>query len=239
VIVANNTTYQATGPEIELQYNCDGITIKNNILYARSGQAYISNDGGNNTNVAVANNLCFGASLTSSGSYLDLLARFVNPLLASPPSDLHLRLGSPAINTGIDLGNDALGKPVSGTWDVDGKSRVQGIAIDIGAHEFAVTTAGVPQRLTGFALEEVGPNPGSGPIRIAYSLAHEANVEVEVFDVRGGRVASLVQGVRPVGTYTALWNARMQQGAPAPAGMYLIRYRYPGGQQLRRVALVR
>jgi hypothetical protein len=239
VIVAGNTTYQATGPEIELQYNCDGITIKNNILYARSGQSYISNDGGNNTNVVVANNLFFGASLASAGSYLDLLARFVNPLLVSPPSDLHLRLGSPALDAGIALGNDAQGQPVSGALDIDDKSRIQGTAIDIGAHEFTVATTSVPQHAPGFALVEVGPNPGAGPIRIAYSLAHDADVRVDVFDVEGGRVAALVQGAQPQGTHAVLWNGTTRQGAPAPAGMYLVRYVYPGGQHFRRVALVR
>ncbi|TMQ64876.1 MAG: DUF5123 domain-containing protein [Candidatus Eisenbacteria bacterium] len=137
VIVVNNTTYQGTNGEIELQYNCDGITIKNNILYARTGQSYISNGGGNNTNVVVDNNVYFGASSTSPGSYPDARARFVNPLLVTPLTDLHLQAVSPAIDAGINLGNDAQGQPLSGAWDVDGGPRFRGSAIDIGAHEFA------------------------------------------------------------------------------------------------------
>jgi len=137
VVVVNNTTYQGTGGEIELQYNCDGVTIKNNILYAGTGQPYILNGGGNNTNVTVQNNVYFGASNTSPGSYPDASARFVNPLLVSPLTDLHLQSSSPAIGAGINLGNDAQGQPLSGVSDIDGKPRIQGGAIDIGAHEFA------------------------------------------------------------------------------------------------------
>jgi len=137
VVVVNNTTYQGTNGEIELQYNCDGIIIKNNVLYARSGQPYISNGGGNNTNVTVDNNIYFGAGNTSPGPYPDARARFVDPLLVSPYADLHLRAGSPAIDAGIDLGNDARGQPLSGISDIDGRPRVQGNAINIGAHEFA------------------------------------------------------------------------------------------------------
>jgi hypothetical protein len=141
VVVVNNTTYLGTNGEIELQYNCDRITIKNNILYARTGQSYIANGGGNNTNVTVDNNIYFGASTTSPGAFPDARAWFVNPLLVNPLVDLHLLAASPAIDAGINLGNDAQGQPLSGASDIDGSPRVQGGAIDIGAHEFAT---GIP-----------------------------------------------------------------------------------------------
>jgi len=141
VLVVHNTTYQATGGEIQLQNNCDRITIENNILYARTGQSYVSVSGGNNTNVAVGNNIYFGASTTSPGPFPDARARFVNPLLVSPLADLHLQASSPAIDAGIDLGNDAQGQPLSGASDIDGRPRVQGSAVDIGGHEFG---SGVP-----------------------------------------------------------------------------------------------
>src|SRR5437773_6261894 len=136
VVAVNNTTYQCANGDIELQYNCDGITIKNNILDAMAGQPYIFNGGGNNTNVTVGNNVYFGASSTPPGSYPAASARFVNPLLVTPLTDLHLQAASPAIDAGINLGNDAQGQPLSGASDIDGTPRVHGSVIDIGAHEF-------------------------------------------------------------------------------------------------------
>src|SRR5206468_770811 len=161
VVLVNNTTYQGTNGEIELQYNCDGITIKNNILYARTGQSYISNGGGNNTNVVVDNNVYFGASSTSPGSYPDARARFVNPLLVTPLTDLHLQAVSPAIDAGINLGNDAQGQPLSGASSIDGTPRVHGSAIDIGADEFGAVASvgGSDSPLSPNLMAHARPNP--------------------------------------------------------------------------------
>ncbi|WP_437817481.1 right-handed parallel beta-helix repeat-containing protein [Sorangium sp. So ce1078] len=126
--VLNNTLYHATGGEIIIQNNSDGVLIQNNILYAGSGNDYVSS-GSNNRNVRVDNNIFFGASRSSAGAFTDPRARFVNPLLVGPPSDLHLASGSPAVDAGIDLGGQ------SGASDIDGAPRTSGAHIDIGADE--------------------------------------------------------------------------------------------------------
>ncbi|WP_437579552.1 right-handed parallel beta-helix repeat-containing protein [Sorangium sp. So ce887] len=128
ISVLNNTLYQAAGGEIIIQNNSDGVLIQNNILYARSGNDYVSS-GSNNRNVRVDNNIFFGASRSSAGDFTDPRARFVDPRLVGPPSDLHLTSGSPAVDAGIDLGGQ------SGTSDIDGAPRTGGARIDIGADE--------------------------------------------------------------------------------------------------------
>jgi parallel beta helix pectate lyase-like protein/flagellar hook capping protein FlgD len=88
-----------------------------------------------------------------------------------------------------------------------------------------------------FRLAEVGPNPGGGPVRIEFVLKHAASIEICVFDVQGRRVASPAQGAWPAGTHSVEWDGRTLSGDRAPAGMYFLRYQYPGGQDRR--ALVR
>jgi hypothetical protein len=90
-----------------------------------------------------------------------------------------------------------------------------------------------------FGLAEVGPSPGGGPLRIAFTLAHDAAIQIDVYDVQGRRVASPVRGEWPAGAQVVTWDGRTWNGRLAPAGLYLVRYRYPGGQDRRRIVRVR
>jgi len=127
-VLVNNTTYQGTGGEVVVQNNCNGITIKNNIL-ARSDASvgYIVQWGKNNTNMTINNNLYFGGSATSPGAWPDSAALFADPQLVNTYLDMHIAPTSPAIDRGVSV--DA------GTLDIDGQPRLRGSAIDLGADE--------------------------------------------------------------------------------------------------------
>jgi hypothetical protein len=90
-----------------------------------------------------------------------------------------------------------------------------------------------------FGLAEVGPSPANGPVRIAFSLAHAGAIEIDVYDVQGRRVASPARGEWPAGAQVVEWDGRARDGQQAPAGLYLIRYRYPGGQDRRGIVRLR
>ena len=74
----------------------------------------------------------------------------------------------------------------------------------------------VPER---FSLEQNYPNPFSGATTIRYSLPRTAKVNLEVFDLLGRRVATLVKDEQPPGYYEVVWEAR------EASGVYLYRLR--------------
>ena len=136
IAIVNNTTYMGRQGEVALQNNCDSITIKNNIFYGESDQSYLQNRGIRNKNIVVYKNIYYGQSSSSPGSWSDANAKYVNPLLVNPYTNMHLNSGSPAIDAGIDIGTDENKSPLSGTEDIDNQSRIENGIMDIGADEF-------------------------------------------------------------------------------------------------------
>lgn len=129
ITVVHNTLYRGGAGEVVLQHNASNVNIRNNILYAKANAAYASSTGANNTSVVVDNNVYFGASRSSAGTWRDAHARFTDPMLVGAPSDLHLAEGSPAIDAATALGE------LAGGLDVDGAPRISGATTDVGADE--------------------------------------------------------------------------------------------------------
>jgi len=90
-----------------------------------------------------------------------------------------------------------------------------------------------------FRLTDIGPNPAGGPVSIGFALEREAVVEIDIFDVQGRRVASPGRGTWRAGTHAVDWDGRNRSGENAPAGMYVVRYFYPGGHDRRAIVRIR
>ena len=86
-------------------------------------------------------------------------------------------------------------------------------------------------RPVALGLRPVYPNPSSGPLTIPLEVPDEARVTVEVFDVRGRRVATVASGrTLPAGYPEVRWST-----AGLAAGLYVVRART--GTEEARVSL--
>ena len=104
-----------------------------------------------------------------------------------------------------------------------------------GAGHFALrlSSLGGLGRPEGFALGQNYPNPFNPSTVIPYQLATAGRVRLEVFNVLGQRVATLVDGDRSAGVHTAVWDATDESGRAVGAGVYI--YRLRGGAHRGRV----
>ena len=71
----------------------------------------------------------------------------------------------------------------------------------------------------------VRPNPSAGEPRISYTLSRAAKVELDVYDIRGARLATLVDGFENAGRHDVGLNAMRSSGAQLGPGLYLVELR--------------
>jgi hypothetical protein len=72
----------------------------------------------------------------------------------------------------------------------------------------ALSTKGEQERLPKtYSLHPSFPNPFNPSTQMQFDLPEASSVSLNVLDVLGRKVASLVEGVREVGSHTAVWSA--------------------------------
>ena len=91
---------------------------------------------------------------------------------------------------------------------------------------------------TGFTLARLGPVPTTGRIALELTLPRAAAIDVAVLDVQGRAIARLAGGEWSAGRHAVEWNGEGAQGR-VPPGLYLVRYRFPGGADSRRIVIAR
>jgi hypothetical protein len=85
-----------------------------------------------------------------------------------------------------------------------------------------------------FGLRTV-PNPFQRTTRIHYTLPVRARIELEVFDVRGQRVATLARGVQEPGSFAQTFTPR--SGSLA-AGVYFVRLKAGASSSTAKILLL-
>jgi len=154
-----------------------------------------------------------------------------------------LTWGSPCINTGtpmyapgmqppyiidqgflyslVTIGYDTIPLP---STDLAGNPRIKGGRIDMGAYESDSTTI-IPEfgrRHEEDALQ-VYPNPIYENAFISLTVKQAGRLTVEVYDLQGRMVRSLMDASLAAGKMTVVWDGRDEQGAGVPLGAYLLK----------------
>jgi hypothetical protein len=90
-----------------------------------------------------------------------------------------------------------------------------------------------------FSLLDAAPNPFGDQTLVRWNLARNSRVQVDVFDVAGRRVTSLLDASGSAGPGSVRWNGRDDHGRMVAAGVYFIRAQAAGETQTKRLVLVR
>lgn len=85
-----------------------------------------------------------------------------------------------------------------------------------------------------FELKQNYPNPFNPATRLQFSIVRSSNVKLQIFDLLGREVATLINEARNAGTYTAQFNA-----SNLPSGIYFARLESGEKQAVKKLLLVK
>ena len=92
---------------------------------------------------------------------------------------------------------------------------------------------------TVFALHNNYPNPFNPVTNINYDIPEVSDVTLEIYNVMGQRVRTLVQGSHEPGRYQIRWNATNDLGQGLSSGMYIYRIQAGDFVSVKKLVLMK
>jgi hypothetical protein len=137
-------------------------------------------------------------------------------------------------------------------WFPAQKAAWEAEAAGLRAELEAALLAGVTPRASGTSIEPIGgelpstieldqnyPNPFNPSTSIRFAISTPSQVTLEVFDVTGRRVATLVDRELAQGQYSITWDARNDVGQTVSSGVYLYRLRAGDVVQTKQMTFIK
>jgi hypothetical protein len=88
-------------------------------------------------------------------------------------------------------------------------------------------------------LETNYPNPFNPETTIRFSLAQAGNVTLEIFNIRGQKITTLIDEEMEASHHSIVWNGRNDSGSQMPSGMYLYRLSTPDYTKTKKMMLIK
>ncbi|TFG93874.1 MAG: T9SS type A sorting domain-containing protein, partial [Calditrichales bacterium] len=92
---------------------------------------------------------------------------------------------------------------------------------------------------TEFGLESVFPNPFNPEATIRYAVPYASQITIEIFDILGRKVATVLDQKQSSGWHTVQWNGRNDQHEAVTSGIYIARLKAADQVSTRKMILLR
>ncbi|MEW6510068.1 MAG: FlgD immunoglobulin-like domain containing protein [Bacteroidota bacterium] len=92
---------------------------------------------------------------------------------------------------------------------------------------------------TTFALNQNFPNPFNPTTNITFSVPQQTQVKVEVYDILGRLISTLVDTDLPAGNYTTTWSGKDANGAAVATGLYIYRMQAGSFSSVKKMLMVK
>ena len=90
-----------------------------------------------------------------------------------------------------------------------------------------------------FILHQATPNPLTTRATIRFGLKEPGNVSLKVYNLRGERVRTLMEGYHKAGLHKGVWDLKDEERREVSSGVYFYRLTFQGVSETRKIVLVR
>jgi hypothetical protein len=157
------------------------------------------------------------------------------------------RFGGTVFNINMAKGTGFTGAQVQLLQNVGGNpnvvslqinnSQVTGFFIVSDPADYVAPTSNLTP--SAFTLEQNYPNPFNAATNIKFGLPLQENTKLEVIDVMGRVIATLVNGQEPSGYYNVAWDGKDAAGNYVGAGVYFYRLSAGNHVEMKQMTLMK
>ena len=83
------------------------------------------------------------------------------------------------------------------------------------------------------------PNPFNAQTAIEYNVPESRHVRVDIFNISGQKIQTLVNQRQPAGRHKVIWNGTTNTGESASSGVYLIKLNSGSTTRQKKVTLIK
>ncbi|MEZ5360261.1 MAG: FG-GAP-like repeat-containing protein [Candidatus Zixiibacteriota bacterium] len=90
-----------------------------------------------------------------------------------------------------------------------------------------------------YSLKQNHPNPFNPTTAIEYSLVRNTHVTIEVYNILGQSLRTLIDEDKPAGDHTVYWDGKDRTGSSVASGIYFYRMVTKGYSETRKMLLIK
>ena len=150
--------------------------------------------------------------------------------------------GQNSLNVEFGLGNATVIDSILFEWSLGGMDTLVNVPVDTFIiFESGSSILGSEDEIviSEFSLDQNYPNPFNPITTINYNLPKAVKVVINIHDLLGRKVKTLVNKIHTSGNYTVKWDATNNLGQPVSAGMYIYTIQAGEFRETRKMVLLK
>jgi len=121
-------------------------------------------------------------------------------------------------------------------WDNVEFREVEALIVSVNDDRDGLISGAIP---TDYRLFPNYPNPFNPITTIEYHLPEATSVTLEIYNLLGQRVKTLVDDYQQAGSWRVVWDARDEYGRKVSSGMYIYRLRTDKATMMQKMLLLK